>query len=97
MADFAFRGPTGKRISHDKWQEYHESRIGDEQHEQIKKKYGKDVANKANYGWGVSEDKGYKSVATKVYPDGKRLKKAKVLVSEAVHPHNDHDHRWDEY
>lgn len=70
-----------------------EDKIYDEQHKMITDKYGKDVADKANYGWGVSEDDGRLSVATKVYhPKG-----AKVLTSNSEHPDLPFDHNWEKY
>lgn len=79
------------------WSEHIANKIDDEQYHHIAKKYGKEVAKKANYGWGDGSDDKHASVATKVYPDGKKLKKAKVIVSEADHPSGDISHRWDDY
>ena len=64
-----------------------------QQHKLISKKHGKDVADKANYGWGSSSDDSSISTATKVYhPKG-----PSVLVSEATHPSEDIHHRWERY
>jgi len=47
-----------------------EVEIYDEQYEYIKKHFGKDAADSANYGWGVDELGNGFRVATKVYGRG---------------------------
>jgi hypothetical protein len=47
-----------------------ESAIYEHQEKEIIKRFGKEAANKANYGWGVGGDDDSLSVATKVYGHG---------------------------
>ena len=84
-------GPPGKPMS----KRNLESRVMDEQHENISRRFGSKVADQANYGWGVgaSEDGGGVSVATKVYhPKG-----ARVITSEAQKGDTGAFHRWNKY
>jgi hypothetical protein len=53
-----------------------ETRIYRAQERWILKRFGKEAADSANYGWGVSATDDYVSVQTKVYGHG-------VLTSEA--------------
>lgn len=69
------------------WAEKTEEKIIDEQFEMIKKKHGEKVAKNANYGWGVSSDKDYVSVATKVSGYG-------ILQSSIQWPDTAIDHKW---
>jgi hypothetical protein len=47
-----------------------EDKVYDEQYKLIKKKYGKDTADMANYGWGVTGGESWVEVSTKVYGHG---------------------------
>lgn len=67
-----------------------ENQIYIEQQAYIKKAFGKKACDHANYGWGVSGDKDYLSVATKVYGHG-------VLTSEGSLPSGDIDHSFEEF
>lgn len=100
MSDFAFRSsPDARRDKSEKT--VHDPKLGkvvkrdvfgktmDEQHRVIANRFGKDTADRANYGWG---DNGEGSVATKVY----RSKGARVLTSEGVKGEPVY-HRWDKY
>lgn len=47
-----------------------EGRIYEQQYNRIKRAHGRDVADKANYGWGVIDDPNFIDVSTKVYGHG---------------------------
>ena len=53
----------------------------------IKRKCGKRASMVANYGWGVTGDRNYVSVATKVYRHG-------ILQSDAFAPKWEIKHKW---
>lgn len=71
----------------EEWEEAVTDRIYTEQANEITKTHGAKAASSANYGWGVSSDDKYVSVATKVYGHG-------VLTSEATFPSMSVRHRW---
>lgn len=52
------------------WESTTEQKIYDIQNKLIEKFFGKEAAEAANYGWGVTTCEGYISVATKVYGHG---------------------------
>jgi len=79
-------------LTPEQWEEKIEDLIYDQQYKMIKKKYGAAVADKANYGWGVSGDEHYVSIATKVY-----VGTGKVLLSEADYPSLSPTHDWRDY
>lgn len=64
-----------------------EARAYDEQYNEILRQYGKDAADKANYGWGVSGDDDGTDIATKVYGHG-------VLSSYISFATSTIDHQW---
>ena len=105
MADFAFRSSADERRRKSEKRvdpikkgkpmtsRNMEDRTVDEQITKIRNRFGDEVANKANYGWGVGGDKRGVSVATKVYhPKGNR-----VLTSDAQPGDTNASHRWDKY
>lgn len=63
-----------------------EDQIYDQQHEVIRREYGKDAADNANYGWFVDDTDGSVQISTKVYGKG-------VLVSTGS-TKEDIDHEW---
>jgi hypothetical protein len=68
-------------------------RIYDEQEARIKKRFGRDAAANANYGWSTASDEDVIEVATKTYTDPRM-----VLVSRAVLKSGAAiDHSWHEY
>ena len=74
-----------------------EDKMYDFHQKHIDKYHGKET--NANLGWGVSADKDYLSVASKVYPGGgpRSPKKAYVITSEAQYPDEEPTHRFDKY
>jgi len=66
-----------------------ETRIYKEQFDQIVARYGRDAAIAVNYGWVVSADDGYLSIATKVYVPNKPI----VLLPEWT-KHQGISHDW---
>ena len=67
-----------------------EDKIYKEQEEYIEKEYGKDAANKANYGWGVNDNEDSIEVATKVYGIG-------ILNSTGFPSTGEIDHDFEEF
>jgi len=110
MTDFAFRSsPDRRRAKSDKMgladpkpsdkpftKRNMESKVVDEQIHKVRNRFGDEVANKANYGWGVGGDDKEVSVATKVYQP-KKGANARVLVSEASPGDKGAYHRWEKY
>ena len=69
-----------------------EDRIYDRQYTKIKARFGKKIADNANYGWAVDGDGPTVIVSTKVYhPDG-----AKVLTTYGARQGR-FTHQWSSY
>ena len=66
-------------------------KVLDAQFKLITRKYGKKVAEQANYGWGDATKPGYVDIATKVYGPGK------ILCSFANFPSKQIFHAWEDY
>ena len=62
-----------------------EARVYNEQYDWIRKKFGKRAAEVANYGWGVTGDEDYVSVATKVYGHGVLESNVRLGADEIDH------------
>lgn len=52
------------------WEDRAETRIYNQQYDLIKRRFGKQAAQNANYGWGVDSSDDCVSIATKVYSHG---------------------------
>lgn len=68
-----------------------ESQAYDAQHSLIAHHHGKEVADKANYGWAVTEDDHRLSIATKVYGPGV------VLTTNVNLDTGNMVHSWEDY
>lgn len=62
-----------------------EDRIYQVQVELIRKRFGKKVADKANYGWGVDGNKDYVDVCTKIYGHGTLTSHARRVNPRIAH------------
>jgi len=80
--------PTKAAWTNSTWE-----KVADAQHAEIVRKYGKDAASKANYGWGDATRPGRVDVATKVYVRGG----AQVLSTTADFPSAQLTHSWEAY
>lgn len=68
-----------------------EDQIYSQQVDLIRKRFGREAADQANYGWGVNEGDRHLTIETKVYVDPQY-----VLISEGSYADGSITHEWRE-